>query len=97
MLILDEPTNNLDAETIDALGRALRDYQVRRRLFHCPVGDNSYDYCGCADSDYDGDIAGCNPGGDARRATYPEHGLPATRRGWRKGDDDGNDGGSGQR
>lgn len=28
IIILDEPTNNLDLESIDALGEAINDYQV---------------------------------------------------------------------
>ena len=33
VVILDEPTNNLDIESIDALGEALREYEGRIYLY----------------------------------------------------------------
>lgn len=32
VIILDEPTNNLDLESIDALGDAINDYEVFKKF-----------------------------------------------------------------
>ena len=35
IIILDEPTNNLDLESIDALGDAINDYEVSLICIYC--------------------------------------------------------------
>ena len=34
IIILDEPTNNLDLESIDALGEAINEFDVRYLIFN---------------------------------------------------------------